>query len=65
MAVIVAIKTIYSFFKKPVETIQETARQNEEEHIKDVLQAEMPDLLSKNCEPIMASLNEIKTMTMS
>ncbi len=64
-AVIVAIKTIYGFFKKPVEIVQENARQNEEEHIKEVLKEEMPDLLSKNCEPILASLNEIKEMTLT
>ena len=64
-AVIVAAKTIYTFFKKPVDSLQKSAKKQEEQHIKEVLKAEMPDLLSKNCEPIMASLNEIKIMTMS
>ena len=64
-AVIVGAKHIIGLFKKPVDSIQETARGHEKERIKEVLKAEMPDLLSKNCEPIMASLNEIKDMTMS
>ena len=64
-AVIVAVKTIYSFFKKPVDSIQQSARRNEEEHIKEVLVAEMPGLLAENCKPIMASLDEIKKMTLS
>lgn len=36
-AVIVAIKHIYGFFKEPVDSIKETAKSNEEEHIKEVL----------------------------
>lgn len=64
-AVIVAGKTIYTFFKKPVDSVSQAIKNNEEQHIKEVLQAEMPNLLSKNCEPIMASLNEIKEMTLS
>lgn len=64
-AVIVAIKHIYGFFKKPVDSIKETAKSNEEEHIKQVLQSEMPKLLEENCTVIMASLNEIKEMTLN
>lgn len=64
-AVIVAIKHIYGFFKTPVDNIKETAKSNEEEHIKEVLQSEMPGLLEKNCTVIIASLNEIKEMTLN
>ena len=64
-AVIVAIKHIYGFFKKPVDSIKETAKSNEEEHIKEVLQSEMPKLLEENCTVIIASLNEIKEMTLN
>lgn len=63
-AVIVAIKTIYSFIKKPVDTIQQSAKENEEKHIEEVLKREMPGLLEINCQTIMGSLNEIKEMTL-
>ena len=64
-AVIVAIKTIYNFVKKPVDTIQQTVHDNEEEHIEEVLKREMPGLLEENCKVIMASLKNIEAMTLS
>ena len=63
-AVIIAIKTIYAFVKKPVEDVQKSVKEAEEQHIKDVLNQEMPGLLATNCEVIMSSLNEIKQMTL-
>ena len=62
-AVIIASKNIYSFFKKPVDDIQERARANEERHIEQVLEDQIPPLLQKNCEVIMGSLDELKEMT--
>ncbi len=62
-AVIIASKNIYSFFKKPVDDIQERARANEEQHIEQVLENKIPPLLQKNCETIMGSLDELKEMT--
>lgn len=64
-AVIVAIKTIYHFFKKPVDDIADRARKNQDQHIEQVLDEKMPKILEKNCETLMASLNEIKDMTLS
>lgn len=64
-AVIVAIKTIYHFFKKPVDDITDRARKSQDQHIEQVLDEKMPKLLEKNCETLMASLNEIKDMTLS
>lgn len=62
-AIIIALKNIYAFFRKPVDDLQERAKVNEEKHIEKVLEDKMPGLLSKNCEPIIASLNELKEMT--
>ena len=62
-AVIIASKNIYSFFKKPVDDIQERARVNEEQRIEQVLEDKIPPLLQKNCEVIMGSLDELKEMT--
>ena len=64
-AVILAVKNIYAFFKKPVDDLQEKAREAEEKHIEEVLDEKMPGLLQKNCEVIMGSLQEIKDMTLS
>ena len=64
-AVIIASKNIYAFFKKPVDTIQERAKANEEKHIEEVLEEKMPKILEKNCETILGSINELKEMTLS
>lgn len=64
-AVIIAGKNIYQFFKKPVDDIAERARKSQDQHIEQVLDEKMPKILEKNCETLMASLNEIKDMTLS
>lgn len=64
-AVIIAAKNIYHFFKKPVDDIADRARKNQNQYIEKVLDEKMPKLLEKNCETLMASLNEIKEMTFS
>lgn len=43
--VIIAIKNIYAFFKKPVEDLQKKARENEEKHIIQVFEEKIPELL--------------------
>lgn len=62
-AVIIAGKNIYYFFKKPVDDIADRARKSQDQHIEQILDEKMPKLLEKNCETLMASLNEIKDMT--
>ena len=64
-AVIIAVKNIYAFFKKPVDQITEKSRQEEEKRIEAVLDKKMPGLLKVNCTTLMDSLNEIKTLTLS
>ena len=44
-AVIIAIKNIYGFFKKPVDTIQDRVEEKEEKHIIDVINKIFPNLL--------------------
>ena len=64
-AVIIAGKNIFAFFKKPVDDLKESAREDEEKHIEEVLKREMPKLLGDNCKVIMGSLDELKDLTMS
>lgn len=64
-AVIIAVKNIYSFFKKPVDHIAEKSHQEEEKRIEAVLDKKMPGFLEVNCSTLMGSLNEIKTLTLS
>lgn len=62
-AVILAVKNIYAFFKKPVDDIKDKALSDEEKHIEEVLKREVPGLLETNCEVIIGSLKEIKELT--
>ena len=51
-AVIIAVKNIYAFFKKPVDNLQEKAKKEEEKHIEEVFDKKMPDLLAKHSEKV-------------
>ena len=51
-AVIAAIKTIYGFFKKPVDDLQAKAKRDEEKHIEEVLEKKMPNLLAQHSERV-------------
>ena len=51
-AVIAAIKTIYGFFKKPVDDLQAKAKKEEEKHIEEVLEKKMPNLLAQHSERV-------------
>ena len=51
-AVIVAFKTIYGFFKKPVDSLQKHANAKEEEHIEEVIDRRVPELLAKHSEKV-------------
>ena len=64
-AFIIAVKNIYAFLKKPVDDLKENARQDEEEHVEEILKREMPTLLKENCKTILGSLDELKDMTMT
>jgi hypothetical protein len=63
-AVILAAQNIYRFFKKPVDDLKQSARDDEEKHVEEILKREMPGLLAENCKTIMGSLDELKDMTM-
>ena len=62
-AVIIAVKNIYAFFKKPVDNYYEKSNEAEEKHIEDVLKREMPVLMEKNCQTIIKAIDELKEMT--
>lgn len=47
-AVIIAGKNIYAFFKKPVDVLQEHTNLKEEEHIEEVIQRKVPELLTEH-----------------
>ena len=64
-AFLIAVKNIYAFLKKPVDDLKENARQDEEEHVEEILKREMPDLLKENCKTILGALDELKDMTMT
>jgi len=46
-AVIIAVKTIYGFFKKPVVDLHNHAQEAEEKHIEDVLAKKLPGEVEK------------------
>ena len=64
-AVIIAVKNIFGFFKKPVDDLQEKAHTEEKKRIEKVLEEKMPSLLEQNCSVIMGSLEEIKKMSVA
>lgn len=47
-AVIIAGTNIWNFFKKPVDDMQERANAREEEHIEEVIDRRVPDLLAEH-----------------
>ena len=53
-AVVVAIKNIYGFFKKPVESIQFKTNSREEQHIEEVIERRVPILLAQHNDEIRA-----------
>ena len=61
-AVIIAVKNIYGFFKKPVDDLNTKAHEKEEKHIEEVIDKKMPDIVQENCNKMMQSLNNIETM---
>lgn len=63
-AVLIAAQTIFKFLKKPVDDLKQSARDDEEKHVEEILKREMPSLLAENCKTIMSSLDELKDMTM-
>ena len=58
-AVIIAVKNIYGFFKKPVDSIQGRARANEESHIKEVVTATIDELKSFMVQALNDRFNEL------
>lgn len=68
-AVIIAAKNIWAFIKQPVDAAGKKIKLNSAKHIEEVLDAKLdekiPELMSKNCDVLMASLNEIKELNVN
>lgn len=62
-AVIIAVKNIYGFFKKPVDKIQDHANEKEEKHIIEVINGTLPNLLEEHNAPILDAIEELKNMS--
>ena len=63
-AVIVAGKTIYGFFKKPVDDLHNRAQKAEKKHIEEVLADRLPKMVKESQEDIIDSLEEIKGLVL-
>lgn len=62
-AVIIAVKNIYGFFKKPVDKIQDHVNEKEEKHIIEVINNTLPNLLEERNTPILDAIQELKVMS--
>ena len=51
-AIVVAIKNIVAFIKKPVNDLSEKANSKEEKHIEEVIDQKVPELLKKHGETV-------------
>lgn len=63
-AVIIAVKNIYGFLKKPVDDLHGRAQSAEEKHIEEVLEKKLPEEVKKQQEDILDSLEEIKGLVL-
>ena len=57
-AVIIAVKNIYGFLRKPVGDLHSFALTNEEKRIKKIIENSMPELLSKHSESVKSERRE-------
>lgn len=63
-AVIIAVKNIYGFLKKPVDDLHTHAQTLEEKHIEEVLEKKLPEMVNDSHESIIDSLEEIKELVL-
>lgn len=63
-AVIIAVKNIYGFLKKPVDDLHGRAQSAEEKHIEEVLEKKLPEMVNDSHESIIDSLEEIKGLVL-
>ena len=63
-AVIIAVKNIYGFLKKPVDDLHGRAQTAEEKHIEEVLEKKLPEMVNDTHESIIDSLEEIKGLVL-
>lgn len=64
-AVIIAVKNIYGFIKKPVKGINDYALKAEQKRMEETLRREVPQIIKDNLQDITATINELKAMNQS
>lgn len=64
-AVIIAVKNIYGFIKRPVKGINDYALKAEEKRMEEILRREVPKIIKDNLQDITATINELKAMNQS
>ena len=64
-AVIIAVKNIYGFIKKPVKGINNYALKAEQKRMEETLRREVPQIMKANLQDITTTINELKTMNQS
>ena len=63
-AVIIAVKNIYGFLKKPVDDLHGRAQSAEQHRIEEILSKKVPEMVKTNQEDIIDSLEEIKGLVL-
>lgn len=64
-AVIIAVKNIYGFIRKPVKGINDYALKAEQKRMEETLRREVPQIMKANLQDITTTINELKTMNQS
>ena len=63
-AVIIAVKNIYGFLKKPVDDLHGRAQSAEQHRVEEILSKKVPEMVKANQEDIIDSLEEIKGLVL-
>lgn len=63
-AVIIAVKNIYGFLKKPVDDLHGRAQSAEQHRVEEILSKKVPEIVKTNQEDIIDSLEEIKGLVL-
>lgn len=63
-AVIIAVKNIYGFLKKPVDDLHGRAQSAEQRRVEEILSKKVPEIVKTNQEDIIDSLEEIKGLVL-
>ncbi|MBQ5474751.1 MAG: hypothetical protein IIT65_08600 [Lachnospiraceae bacterium] len=59
-AVIIAVKNIYGFIKRPVKGINDYALKAEQKRMEETLRREVPQIIKDNLQEVTNTINELK-----